>query len=133
MRKLNLYGPVGNERLRKETTPPALLLLVFLLFFLCSCKKTETADDVPHAIKKEIKQFESSSSCRDAKVDEYLFQEERVYAFDAKTCGADMAMAVLDRKGKVLGYVGGVAGNTTINGQSFSNAVFLRTIWQKTP
>lgn len=62
-------------------------------------------------------------------MDEYEFQGKRVYTFFQGNCGADMATGVVDDKCKSLGSLGGITGNTKINGEDFSNAKFKKTVW----
>jgi hypothetical protein len=51
--------------------------------------------------------------------------------FDPGTCGADMAAEVIDSECNSLGNLGGIAGNTEINGANFSNAILESTIWER--
>lgn len=105
------------------------LLIAVLLF--PSCKKLDIADGTPHCIKSKIRSFEKSAFCADAHVDQYEFQSETVYVFSDGSCGADMAAAVLDSKCNSKGQLGGFVGNTKINGQEFSSAKFIKTVWKK--
>lgn len=104
--------------------------LIAVLFF-SSCKKLDIADGTPQCIKKEIRSLEKGASCSDAQVDEFEFQSETVYVFSPGSCGADMAAPVLDSKCNSKGQLGGFAGNTKIDGQEFSTAKFIRTVWKK--
>ena len=54
-----------------------------------------------------------------------------VYVFDLGTCGADMTSEVLDENCNTLGFLGGIAGNTKINGDDFGNAKYKSTIWSR--
>lgn len=54
-----------------------------------------------------------------------------VYVFDQGPCGNDMTSEVVDSECKNLGYLGGITGNKEINGQDFSSAEFVKTIWEK--
>lgn len=105
-------------------------LLIMLLLFP-SCKKLDIADGTPPCIKSKIRSFEKEASCSDAQVDEYEFQSETVYVFSPGSCGADMAAAVLDSKCNSKGQLGGFVGNTKVDGQEFSSAKFIKTIWKK--
>lgn len=96
-----------------------------------SCQKLEIADGTPQCIKNDIKSFEKSASCSDAHVDEFEFQSETVYVFSSGTCGADMSARVFDSKCNFKGQLGGIAGNTKIDGQDFSTAKFIKTVWKK--
>ncbi|MHB1278560.1 MAG: DUF6970 domain-containing protein [Bacteroidia bacterium] len=112
---------------------------MFLVFFLtstlalssASCEKIEVAGGTPKCIEKEIREFNQNSSCDDASVGEYWFQNETVFTFEPGTCGADMQTIVFDSKCNRLGALGGIQGNTKINGEDFSNAEFVRVVWEK--
>lgn len=106
------------------------LVLIFGLVFTF-CKKDEKGLSEPECIHKRINNFDKSSDCGSACVKKYRFQGGEVYAFDPGTCGADMTTEVVDKNCNTLGYLGGIAGNTTINGENFSNAVFISTVWTK--
>ena len=74
----------------------------------------------------------SHSSCNDAKVDEYLFQNKTVFVFEEGTCLRDGISSVYDSSCQLLGSLGGFTGNLKIHGVNFSEtAVFQRTIWKK--
>ena len=51
--------------------------------------------------------------------------------FDPGTCGADMTSEVIDEDCNSLGYLGGIAGNVQISGTNFSEAVFIKVIWER--
>jgi len=88
--------------------------------------------DVPGCIQSEIREFRSNLTCDDgATVGEYLFQSQRVYVFYPGDCGADMTSEVISEGCETLGFLGGISGNTIINGESFSNAVYQRTVWKQ--
>ncbi len=107
------------------------IFLIGLLFY-SSCKKTEITNGTPLCIKTEIRNYEVNGTfCSDAHVDEYEFQSERVYFFSPGTCGNDMAAEVFDSKCNSIGFIGGLLGNTQINGEEFSNAKFIKTVWKK--
>jgi hypothetical protein len=42
-----------------------------------------------------------------------------------------MTSEVLDENCNSLGFLGGIAGNTKINGEDFNNAKLKRTVWSK--
>jgi len=44
-------------------------------------------------------------------------------------CGGDLASYVLSENCDTLGFLGGIAGNTIINGEPFSNAEFRGMVW----
>jgi len=106
------------------------MLLLTTIFFI-ACGKDEIAKNTPQCIIEKIETLKENSICDDPNVSEYLFQAENVYVFDPGTCGADMQAGVYDENCNALGALGGIAGNTIINGVDFSNAEFKRSIWEK--
>lgn len=104
---------------------------LMVLMFFTSCKKLDIAQGTPNCIKNKIQSFEQHATCSDAHVEQFRFQSENVYVFSNGTCGADMSEEVLDCKCNSLGFLGGFVGNTKINGQEFSTATFIKTIWKK--
>ncbi len=109
-------------------------IVVGILFFAAlACHKENVSADVPRPVRKDIDEFSKNSTCNDARVDEYKFQDHLVYVFEPGTCGADMSSAVEDADGKNLGALGGFTGNMVINGEKFETATFIRTVWNKNP
>lgn len=106
------------------------LLIVLLLSLVAACNKG-IARGTPACVKTKIKSFDKSSSCGSAHVDELTFQGATVYAFDPGSCGADRTTEVISSSCSSLGFLGGFAGNTRINGEDFSNAIFVKTVWKK--
>ena len=105
-------------------------LFVFaLVLFSISCEKIE---DCPDCVKNKVKEFAKKNICTDgtASVGEYIFQDQYVYVFSDGTCGADMGAAVYTNECVYLGFLGGLAGNLTINGVVFyDSAIFQKEIW----
>jgi len=102
-----------------------------LTMAIVSCAKEQVEKAVPDCIKSKIEDFSKSEACEQtATVKEYTFQSQTVYVFDPGTCGADMASNVVDSQCNTLGMLNGYAGNTKINGEDFSHATFIRTIWK---
>ncbi len=106
----------------------ALILLIFVI----SCARKTSIDTTKSKLKNEISLFKQNNNCASAKIKEYTFQSKLVYVFDPGNCGADMTSNVMDENGKSLGFLGGILGNSLINGADFSEAKFLRTVWEKT-
>jgi len=104
--------------------------LITLLFF-SFCKKAESGDGTPACIRHKIISFEKDALCSDPSVDEYEFQSKTVYVFSPGSCGADLGASVYDSNCNNLGGLGGLRGNTQIEGQDFSTATFIKTIWEK--
>jgi len=108
-----------------------LLLLSTSATLFLSCNKLEIADNTPSCIQEKIKKFDKSTNCETASVKEFSYQGTSVYMFDLGNCGNDMQSEVLNADCKTLGSLGGNVGNNTINGESFSDAIFIKTIWEK--
>jgi hypothetical protein len=109
------------------------LTIIFLLtaFILISCNKPAIEKGTPGCVEEIIMNYSKSVYCDNAHVDEYKFQGEIVYTFDPGTCGADMTTEVINSECNSLGYLGGLTGNTGINGEEFSNAIFVKMVWEK--
>jgi hypothetical protein len=106
---------------------PAMLIITFYT----ACSKYDIASGTPACIEKKIKDFDKNSVCNDPNVKKYLFQSLNVYVFNQGTCGADLTSEVIDEDCNSLGFLGGIAGNTVINGDDFSTALFLEDVWVK--
>lgn len=109
----------------------SLIIVTLSLTVLTGCKKYKIDKDTPKCVESNIKEFDKNTACNKAKVKEYKFQGKTVYTFDPGTCGADMTTEVIDKDCNTLGYLGGIAGNTQINGEEFANATYVKTIWKK--
>ncbi len=96
---------------------------LFLMAFQCN-KYSHSA-----CLNSKISDFKKEACSTGASVKEYLFQNQSVFCFDPGVCGGDLASCVLSENCDTLGFLGGIAGNTTINGEPFSNAEFRGTVW----
>lgn len=107
-------------------------LFLFAFILLLSCSKYDIAKGTPGCIKSKIKSFDKDIDCDNGMaVSKYKFQGEDVFVFDPGTCGADMTSEVVNNNCETQGYLGGISGNSTIKGESFSNAVFVDYVWVK--
>jgi len=106
-------------------------IILLIASVIISCTKLEIEKGTPKCVENKIKDFNKSSNCNNAKVDEYTFQGNTVYTFDPGNCGADMITEVISSNCNNLGYLGGISGNTKINGAEFSTATFIKTTWKK--
>jgi len=87
---------------------------------------------MPSCIKHLISGFNKENFCnKGVKVERYTFQSKTVYGFNPGTCGADMTSEVIDSECQNMGFLGGIAGNTEINGEDFSLAIFESVVWKK--
>lgn len=114
----------------------AIKLIIYLTLFISvsSCDKYDIADGTPACIEQLIKEFNSETDCIVAvDVRKYEFQGGNVYLFKPGDCGADMGSEIYDSDCNSLGFIGGIDGNQTINGEDFSNAVLISVIWTKQP
>ncbi|MFH0894291.1 MAG: hypothetical protein V2A54_07635 [Bacteroidota bacterium] len=107
--------------------------LAFLLpFILLGCKKSGIASGTPKCVEHKIEDFSKMSiTDNGANVKKYKFQENTVYVFDPGNSGADITSEVIDSDCNTLGFLGGITGNTIIKGQDFSNATFIKIVWEK--
>ncbi len=105
-----------------------------VLLFLYSCNRRVHSTDepkVPACITKKIEVFSKESCAKGPNVKEYTFQGKSVFVFSPDNCGADMTSEVVDKDCTSLGYLGGFTGNFKINGEDFSHAALVKTIWEK--
>lgn len=100
------------------------LLIIFFMFLIISCNKLDIEKGTPKCVADKIKDFNVSAACDDANVKEYVFQGNMVFTFDPGTCGADMTTEVISVDCNTLGYLGGIDGNTQINGEDFSGLFY---------
>jgi len=108
-----------------------LVLFGLIITTITSCEKLDIAEGTPTCIVNKIKDFNKHSACDNPKVEQYSFQQKYVYVFHPGTCGGDLTTEVSDSDCNVIGTLGGLSGNTKINGEEFSNATFIKLIWRK--
>ncbi len=109
------------------------IILIFILSvtIFTACDKYRVPKETPDCIQNKIVEFDLTA-CDDGKVDEYTYQGVAVYVFDPGIeCGNDLTTEVVLEDCTNLGYLGGFSGNTIINGENFSSAVFAKNIWRK--
>ena len=105
-----------------------IVILLTSLFFRCE----KIDKDAPHCIEDKIRNFAKSNSCETASVGQWTFQGGNVYVFSEGSCGADGGAAVYNESCEQIGYLGGIAGNMTINNVRFYEvAVFNKIIWEE--
>lgn len=108
-----------------------LLIVILFASAIISCNKLDIEKGTPKCVKNKIEDFNKSSTCNNAKVNEYTFQGNTVYTFDLGTCVADMATEVIRSDCKSPGFLGGISGSTKIKGTKFSTVAFIQTTWKK--
>lgn len=104
------------------------LFFLLGLTLLISCKKEE--EPIPNCIQEAITTFSNNSCEHGATVKQYTFQGKTVYSFYLGYCG-EVPTIIQDANCNNLGALGGYPGNTKINGEEFSNAKFVRTLWSR--
>lgn len=102
-----------------------------VIFILAGCTKIELSRSIPSCISDEIGKFKLNDSCDRSKVDEYLFQNKKVYVFDDQLCCCDHTAVVLNKDCQSLGFLGGFVGNNEINGEDFTKAILIRNLWKE--
>ena len=102
-----------------------------LTLTIAACEKSDIAENTPNCIIEKIETLKKNSICNDPSVKEYNFQMKVVYVIGQGSCGADISAGVFDNDCNGIGELGGITGNTIINGEEFSNAEFIRLIWKK--
>ena len=108
-----------------------IFISLCLITFCVSCNEIDFSDGTPKCMKDTIREWKKYA-CKDASVDEYLFQNSTVFLLNASKCCCDVASAVVDTECIQLGMLGGYEGNATINGEDFfANATYVRTIWDR--
>ena len=107
-----------------------LQIFILLVAGLVSCQ-LDIESGTPGCIQTKIKDFSKSEPCTNGKtISKYSFQGEIVYVFEPGSCGNDFATDVFDSNCNFLGFLGGIAGISEINGEEFSNAIFAGVIWK---
>src|SRR5687768_5402631 len=104
-----------------------ILIPLFTIIAITGCVKSDIAPGTPECLVKKTKDLNKQSPCDDgAAVQEYKFQGKIVYTLFTGDCIADSGAEVIDSDCNHLGYLGGLAGGTKINGVEFSShATFL--------
>lgn len=116
-----------GSMLRRQYKPRVIQIFFNSALFLMAfqCNKNTTSQ----CINSKITSFQNECCAQGASVEEYTFQQEQVFVFNMGSCGADLPAYVLTSNCDTLGFLGGIAGNTTINGENFSNATLVGTVW----
>lgn len=110
-----------------------LITLILITLFITGCNKFDIEKGTPKCVVKRIKKNPGFDCGEKGKVNEYLFQGKTVFVFESENynCGADLGVDVIDSDCNSVGYLGGISGNTKINGEEFKNATFVKTVYQK--
>ena len=104
----------------------ALFAAIAIVFITAGCKKKDDS----LCIENRIAIFELEACESNATVKEYTFQNETVYALHLGNCINDVSDEILDADCTTIGFVGGFAGVSDINGENFyDNATLEATLW----
>ena len=123
------HGVFRNEKNRNSMRFIFTLFLLLGIALIACDKSQNNCSSVPACVQ-ELINTNKASFCSNSKIDEYTFQSKTVYVFKIMDCIADGASCVFDLNCKELGCLGGIAGNSKINGIDFnSNAKFVGTVW----
>lgn len=107
----------------------ALLFIGFTLLF--SCNKLDIADGTPPCIKKDIQHMDECADCTSANVNMYTFQGITVYRMDPGSNVPNKDIKIRDNECNLLGIIYKNTGHDTVNGESFSKAIFQKQVWVK--
>ncbi len=108
------------------------LTVVAICLSLLACKKSGIAKNTPNCIHKEIAIIKKNENAISPIIKEYIFQNQTVYLIDFGMGHVDGQSKVVDKRCNELGNLGGILGDTKINGEDFLTvAVYVKTIWEK--
>ena len=115
--------------LNRQVLILASISAVLILLLFSSCEKSKEFA-VPECISSMIR--DNSFACPvGGSVDQYLFQGEDVYVFSPGYCVFDAQAIIYSHSCKVIGYLGGIAGNNIVNNVLFTkNARFKKNLWK---
>jgi hypothetical protein len=105
--------------------------ILFLYLMLASgCEKNKY--DAPGCIEDKIDEFIANITCdKGAYVALYKFNEEDVYVFYDGDCSNELGATVYSSNCLNLGFLGGLSGNTFIQGVNFYvYARYIKSIWE---
>lgn len=107
-----------------------IYISLVLVSFCFSCNEIDFSDGTPKCLRETIWDWKKGV-CKDVSVEEYIFQDSTVFLLNASKCCCDVGSAVVDNQCAILGVIGGYDGENAINGEDFSNAIYVRTIWDR--
>ncbi len=108
-----------------------ILLIISSVIVFTACNKLDIAEGTPNCVKHKINGLNKNDCNTGVNVMEYTFQGETVYVLNPGNCTPDGMSEVIDSHCKSLGSLWGFAGNKIINGEDFTNATYIRTVWVK--
>ena len=92
------------------------VFLAGLAFSLPSCRRVKLCDDMPACLKEALK---DAPRCKDASVDAYLFQGQKVYVYKPGSCIYDGTEDVYDEDCQLICRLGGLIGNIDCENEIF--------------
>lgn len=98
---------------------------------LISCNKLDIPKDTPSCIKAKIEVMEDCNDCVAANVKKYTFQGNTVYRVDPGSSVAGKNISIDDKDCNSIGLIVPNSSNDTVNGESFSKAIFIEDIYVK--
>ncbi len=124
----------GQNRKNSMKTVVMAVVALFLTTII-SCRKSGMSKNIPACISSEIAANKNDPNWEIGSVEEYLFQNRVVYAFNPDgNIIADGSTTIKDSNCNALCYIGGFGGPTVnmCNGENFyQTATLRRTIWKK--
>lgn len=117
------FGSMVRFSYKPKLLAFGLMFLLFIMAFQCN-KYSQSP-----CINQKITTFKTECCSSGANVREYWFQSQAVFVFNPGNCGGDLPSYVLTEQCDTLGFLGGIAGNQTINGSSFTLAEERGVLW----
>ena len=109
-----------------------ILALILLILANSACKKDSIPNGTPDCVRQEIERLLKEDCPSVSIVTEYTFLDKKVYVFDPKNCGNDLAQNIYDDSCNIICFLGGIAGFTTCEGSDFYlNATGKKIIWKR--
>lgn len=107
-------------------------LIMISVIAAAACNKIELPEGVPSCVEDKIRRLQRESCPSVGAVYQYEFQGETVYVFNPKLCGSDLLSEVTNEACETVCILGGVAGVSVCNGDSFYTiAKNERLIWRE--
>jgi hypothetical protein len=108
------------------------LIIILTLYSLLASGCEKSKYDAPGCIEDKIDEFVANVICDNgAYVALYKFNDKDVYLFYEGYCGADLGGTVYTKDCLYLGFIGGISGNTFIQGVNFyDSARYIKRIWE---
>ena len=105
-------------------------LSIICILLISACEKDKY--DAPGCIEDKIREFSKTVICDSgASVSLYELNGKNIYVFTDGNCVADLAASVYSENCYLLGFLGGISGNTIIQGSKFyDDADFIKWIWK---